>query len=263
MGKNNKKIALAALVLFALLSVVLYQRLGIKNLPSAPQATPVAKPTPSKVLPNSPTKAPSTHSTHSSKQTSSHSATPQIKKTEKPKKFPTSTKSSAKPVTPVKYGNIIPENDVFPFPVVGKQIEPGYYYNVQGSCSIGVFDSKGNDLYDIISKKSEQTIINLKSGDQVQNLCELIKGLPPVYEGSNIPNGMHIINGDLKPGTYTTSNNCSYWVSKGGSASEYTRGISANIEQSFLSNAGVPFTLGNINEAVYFHSGCGVINKVG
>jgi hypothetical protein len=263
MGKNNKKIALAALVLFALLSVVLYQRLGIKNLPSATQATPVAKPTPSKVLPNSPTKAPSTHSTHSSKQTSSHSATPQIKKTEKPKKFPTSTKSSAKPVTPVKYGNIIPENDVFPFPVVGKQIEPGYYYNSQGLCDVLVYDAKGNEIFSEQSQKGQQIIISLKTGDQVQNYCTLTKGLPTAYSGANIPVGMHIINGDLKPGTYTTSNNCSYWVSKGGSASEYTRGISANIEQSFLSNAGVPFTLGNINEAVYFHSGCGVINKVG
>ena len=260
MRKNNKKIVLGALVFFALLSVVLYQRLSIKNVPSATQAAPVAKPTPSKVLLNSPTKAPSTPS---SKQTSSRSAAPQIKKTEQPKKFPTSTKSSAKPVTPVKYGNTIPENEVFPFPVVGKQIDEGYYYNSKGPCGIVVFDSKGNDIYTEQSKNGGQVIINLKNGDYLQNYCPLTKGLPPVYKGSSIPSGMHIINGDLIPGTYTTSKNCSYWISKGNSAPEYTRGVSANIEQSYTSNAGVPFTLGNINEAIYFHNSCGVINKVG
>ena len=258
MHKNNKKIALAALVLFALLSVVLYQRLGIKNVPSATQAEPVAKPTPSKVLPNSPTKAPSTPS---SKQTSSPSATPQIKKTEQPKKFPTSTKSSAKPVTPVKYVNIIPENEVFPFPVVGKQIEPGYYFNSKGPCGIVVFDSKGNDIYTEQSENGMQVIINLKNGDYLQNYCPLTKGLPPMYTGSSIPSGMHIINGDLKPGTYTTSNNCFYWITKGNSAEDYTRGIYN--DQRFVSTAGAPFSLNDVNEAVFFHSSCGVINKVG
>ena len=262
MRKNNKKIALGALVLFALLSVVLYQRLGIKNVPSATQAEPVPKPTPSKVLPNAPTKTPSTPSTPSSKQTSSPSATPQIKKTEKPKKFPTSTKSSAKPVTPVKFGNNLPINDIYPFPIVGKQIEPGYYYNSKGPCSIGVYDLKGQELFEENTKEGVQSIIYLKNGDQIQNLCPLTKGLPSILT-SSIPTGMHIINEDLKPGTYTTSKNCSYWVTKGNSAMEYTRGISGNIEQSYTSNAGVPFTLGNINEAVYFHNSCGVINKIG
>lgn len=259
MGKNNKKIALAVLVLFALLSVALYQRLGIKNVPSATQATPVAKPTPSKVLPNSPTKAPSTPS---SKQTSSPSATPQIKKTEQPKKFPTSTKSSAKPVTPVKYGNTIPINEIYPFPVVGKQIEPGYYFNSKGPCSIGVYDLKGQELFEENTKEGVQSIIYLKDGDQVQNLCPLTKGLPTSIT-SSIPTGMHIINGDLKPGNYTTSNNCFYWITKGNSALDYTRGVTNDNDQRFASTASVVFSIGDINEAVYFHSGCGVINKVG
>jgi hypothetical protein len=260
MRKNNKKIVLGALVFFALLSVVLYQRLSIKNVPSATQDAPVAKPTPSKVLPNSPTKAPSTPS---SKQTSSRSAAPQIKKTEQPKKFPTSTKSSAKPVTPVKYGNTIPENEVFPFPVVGKQIDEGYYFNNQGLCDILIYDAKGNEKFSEQTQKGQQLIINLKAGDQVQNYCTLTKGLPPVYDGASIPTGMHIINGDLKPGTYTTSNNCFYWVTKGNSAADYTRGITANNDQRYSSTAGAPFILSDINEAVFFHSGCGVINKVG
>jgi hypothetical protein len=260
MRKNNKKITLTALVLFALLSVVLYQRLSIKNVPSATQAAPVAKPTPSKVLPNSPTKAPSTPS---SKQTSSRSAAPQIKKTEQPKIFPTSTKSSAKPVTPVKYGNTIPINDIYPFPVVGKQIDAGYYFNNQGGCDIGVYDSNGRELFEENTHIGVQSIIYLKAGEQIQNLCVLTKGLPPIYNGSNIPTGMHIINGDLKPGTYTTGNNCFYWITKGNSAADYTRGITANNDQRYSSTAGVPFILSDINEAVFFHSGCGVINKVG
>ena len=260
MRKNNKKIALAALVLFALLSVVLYQRLGIKNVPSATQAEPVAKPTPSKVLPNAPTKTPSTPSTPSSKQTSSPSATPQIKKTEKPKKFPTSTKSSAKPVTPVKFGNNLPINDIYPFPFVGKQIEAGYYYNSKGPCSIGVYNSKGQELFEENTKIGVQSIIYLKDGDQIQNLCSLTKGLPSILT-SSIPTGMHIINGDLKPGSYTTSNNCFYWITKGNSAEDYTRGIYN--DQRFASTAGAPFSLNDVNEAVFFHRSCGVINKVG
>jgi hypothetical protein len=260
MRKNNKKIALAALMLLALLSVVLYQKLGIKNVPSATQATPVAKPTPSKVLPNSPTKAPSTPS---SKQTSSRSAAPQIKKTEQPKIFPTSTKSSAKPVTPVKYGNTIPIHEVYPFPVVGKQIAAGYYYNNEGLCDIGVYNSNGQELFEENTHMGAQSIIYLEAGEQIQNLCVLTKGLPPIYSGSNIPTGMHIINGDLKPGTYTTSNNCFYWITKDNSAEDYTRGITTNNDQRFSSVAGVLFSLSDINEAVFFHSGCGEINKVG
>ena len=107
-----------------------------------------------------------------------------------------------------------------------------------------------------------QSIIYLKDGDQIQNLCSLTKGLPSVLT-SSIPTGMHIINGDLRPGSYTTSNNCFYWVTKGKSAMEYTRGVTNNNDQRFSSTAGIAFNLGNIDEAVFFHSGCGVINKIG
>jgi hypothetical protein len=233
---------------------------GNEQASSEPTASP-----PAQIISSSPTpdSTPTPESTPTPDPTPTASTQPKTKKSKSvatPSATPTPTK---KPPTPVKYGNTIPENEVFPFPVVGKQIDEGYYYNSKGPCGIVVFDSKGNDIYTEQSNSGGQVIINLKNGDYLQNYCSLTKGLPPVYKGSSIPTGMHIINGDLLPGTYTTSKNCSYWVSKGNSAPEYTRGVSANIEQSYTSNAGIPFTLGNINEAVYFHNSCGVINKIG
>ena len=257
--KSSRVRILVGATVFILLAVGLYQGFGTKSVSRTPQASttskPTVKPTPVKVTP-SPVKATPVKVTPTPVKVTPK-PTP-VKVTPKP-----TVKPTEKPVTTVKYGNTIPNNEVYPFPIVGKQIDPGYYYNSQGLCDILVYDAKGNEIFSEQSKKGQQIIISLKTGDQVQNYCTLTKGLPTSYTGTNIPVGMHIINGDLKPGTYTTSNNCSYWVSKGGSASEYTRGVSANIEQSFLSNAGAPFTLGNINEAVYFHSSCGTINKVG
>jgi len=210
-----------------------------------------------------PTASPTTEPFFTPDPTPTASTQPKTKESKSvvtPSATPTPTKT---PTTPVKYGNTIPNNEVYPFPVVGKQLDPGYYHNTQGLCDILVYDTKGNEIFSEQSMKGQQIIINLKAGDQVQNYCTLTKGLPATYIGTNIPVGMHILNGDLKPGTYTTSNNCFYWVTKGKSALEYTRGITNNNDQRFSSTAGIAFNLENIDEAVFFHSGCGVINKIG
>ena len=257
--KSSRVRILVGATVFILLAVGLYQGFGTKSVSRTPQASttskPTVKPTPVKVTP-SPVKATPVKVTPTPVKVTPK-PTP-VKVTPKP-----TVKPTEKPVTPVKYGNIIPENEVFPYPVVGKQIDAGYYYNNKGPCGIVVFDSNGNDIYTEQSTNGSQVIVNLKNGDYLQNYCPLTKGLPPVYTGSNIPTGMHIINGDLQPGKYTTSNNCFYWVSKGNSAKEYTRGVTNNIEQRFSSTAGVVLTISNLEEAIYFHSSCGTINKVG
>lgn len=258
-SKSSRVRILAGATVFILLAVGLYQSFSTKSISRTPQASttskPTTKPTPVKVTPT-PVKATPVKVTPK--------PTP-VKVTPKPTVKPTpkpTVKPTTKPVTPVKFGNNLPINDIYPFPIVGKQIEAGYYYNSKGPCSIGVYDSKGQEIFEENTKEGAQSIIYLKNGDQVQNLCPLTKGLPTSIT-SSIPTGMHIINGDLKPGIYTTSNNCFYWVTKGKSASEYTRGITNNNDQRFSSTAGIAFTLGNVDEAVFFHSGCGVINKVG
>jgi len=258
--KSGRVSILAGTVVLILLAIAMYQGLGTNSATRTPQAStttkPSTKPTPDKVTPTVPVKTIPVKVT----------PTP-VKITPKPtpvKVTPEPTvKPTKKPATPVKYGNTIPNNEVYPFPVVGKQLDPGYYHNTQGLCDILVYDTKGNEIFSEQSQKGQQIIINLKAGDQVQNYCTLTKGLPTTSIGANIPVGMHIINGDLKPGTYTTSNNCFYWVTKGNSALEYTRGITNNNDQRFSSTAGIAFNLGNIDEAVFFHSGCGVINKIG
>ena len=263
-SKSSRVRILVGATVFILLAVGLYQGLGTKSVTSIPQASNSTKsPTPIKVTPTAPVKATPVKVTPTPVKVT---PTP-VKVTPKPTPAKVTPKPNVnpteKPATPIKYGNTIPENEVFPFPVVGKQIDAGYYYNSEGPCDILVYDTKGNEIFSEQSQKGQQTIISLKAGDQVQNYCTLTKGLPSVYNGSNIPVGMHIINGDLKPGTYTASNNCFYWVTKGKSASEYTRGITNNNDQRFSSAAGIAFTLGNMDEAVFFHSGCGVINKIG
>lgn len=255
-SKSSRVRILVGATVFILLAVGLYQGLGTKSVTSIPQASNSTKsPTPIKVTPTAPVKATPVKVTPTPVKVTPK-PTP-AKVTPKPNVNPTE-----KPATPITYGNTIPVNDTYPFPIVGKQIDPGYYYNSKGPCSIGVYDSKGQELFEENTKEGTQSIIYLKNGDQIQNLCSLTKGLPSILT-SSIPTGMHIINGDLKPGSYTTSNNCFYWVTKGNSAMEYTRGITNNNDQRFSSTAGIAFNLGNIDEAVFFHSGCGVINKIG
>jgi len=246
------------LITLTLLLIVAAALSTFNSRQASTTAKPSNKPTPVKVTPTTPVKV--TPTTPVKVTPTPVKVTPKptpVKVTPKP-----TVKPTKKPTTPVKYGNTIPENEVFPFPIVGKQIDPGYYHNSKGPCSIGVYDSKGQELFEENTQSGEQSIINLKAGDQIQNLCPLTKGLPTI-SNSAIPSGMHIINGDLKPGSYTTSNNCFYWVTKGKSAMEYTRGITNNNDQRFSSTAGIAFNLGNIDEAVFFHSGCGVINKIG
>lgn len=257
--KNNerktKQIFILILIVFALIGLFLRQ---IATAPSN-NSNLISSPSPSMSASVMPTAVP----TPLSKETSSRSTPPAIKKTAQPKVSPTPSKSSAKLVVPEKYVDTIPINELYPFPIVGKQIEAGYYYDNHGACDVVVYDAKGREIFSEQSESGMQILINLQSGDQVQNYCPLIKGLPPIFTGGNIPSGMHIINGDLKPGIYTTSNNCFYWVTKGNAAQEYTRGVTDNNEKRYPSTAGVAFTLSDVNEAVFFHSGCGKINKVG
>lgn len=263
---KSAKLSLLALSVFLLIFGAVYL---ISNL-NDPQSkgvsvTSVPKtPSPTFSATNSTSPTPTAEPTRSESQTPIRSKEPKLEKTKKPKftMTPTPTKSSTKQLVPVKFGNSIPINEIYPFPIVGKQIDPGYYHNSQGACDLLVYDKKGNEIFSEQSGIGQQVIIYLQAEDQVQNYCILKKGLPPIYQGENIPTGMHIINGDLKPGNYTTSNNCFYWITKGNSALDYTRGVTNDNDQRFASTASVVFSIGNINEAVFFHSGCGVITKV-
>ena len=188
--------------------------------------------------------------------------TPKVTVTPKPTVSGKPTlKAKDKPVTPIKFGNTIPIIKSNLLPTAGKEFDPGYYYNAKDGCDVGVYDAKGNEIYSVMTSDNEQSIYFFKAGERVQNFCTLTKGTPPMNEGGDVLSGIHLIGVDIKPGIYTTSSTCHFWIGNSADNLNYIRSATTGSGQLNSISSGGQITVPDNGGVILFHSECQNITK--